>query len=248
MKNRDRGFTLVEILVAVGLVGGMAVAAGRYYQRHTKIMDYNSTRIAIFNKITAVEGLLDGLSGLQLAAEKAGNGALRDCLFYQTGNCLAAANSGDFRGFRLYDPADDRIRISGTTNDPVYYDAGGRICNKNREKCSFALTTAFQPHCFPGANQQNCNAAQAVLVRYRMYFLDKNNGLIPATPGGRGHYQPVEVIREIDVEFVNIWKRLNQTCPVGYGIRGINFAYQVRCENDNGDPGNPQVVLPPPPP
>ena len=221
------GFTLVEAMIGIGLLAIFVALSVRFYGKQKVSLERNQARVSMYNDVKFFENLLSSPGILAISAFQAGNNALLRCLQVAGGNCLELP-ANTWEPFELFEPETAR-RISGRPNAPIAYDKFGRECDANTLRCAYSISTEFRPRCFPG--QPMCESAQMILVRYTV------QPLIARTP-------PLQIIREIDVGFSNIWTRLNQQCPADYAVSGITYAYELHCINLQGDQGLPQVILP----
>ena len=260
LKHRH-GFTLVETLVGPGILAIVALAGLKYYDHHKQKLANNQMHIAMHHAMRSIENILDNKGSLAVSANHASNTALKSCLpddyeaceagdtsdrcHRQTTEPCASLASNAWVPFTLYHPQ-TLDPLSGTTHRPAGFDQRGRICEAS--PCAFHVSTWFKPQCFPG--QTNCEAAQMLTLAYEIKPNSSRSGndasdiltMLPTLNPTDGVIAAVRVEREVDVGFSNIWTRLNQRCPDGYGVRGISYAYELHCEDPKGDIGNPTVI------
>ena len=170
------GFTLVEVLVGLGLLGVSLAIGIRYFDQHKKRAALNQMRIAMFSAVRTIENVLDNTGTLAVSANRPGNQALKECLPDQYEACTNADVEGECRKrtavscrdtaatswqpFTLYHPEDTNLRLAGPTGSPAGFDKFGRACST--PPCAFNVETSFQSRCFPG--QVRCEAAQMLIV------------------------------------------------------------------------------------
>ena len=216
LTSGESGVGLVEVIVGVGVLGIVLSLGAKFFSKQTKLQAANRTRVAIFNTGQYIEQLLASKAILHISAAQPGNATLDRCMTPVTADC---AESNSWIPFNLYNPESNDM-VAGGPQQPVYHDSFGNICaSSNLSDCAYSVTSEFMPRCFPGQN--TCSTAQMIVVRYQI-------AVIPGTSNQK--IRPLEVQREIDIGFASIWTRLKQSCPPGQAVRGISYAYELRCE------------------
>lgn len=195
MLLKSRGFSLVEILVVVGIMS--IVAVGVMQIQTTDQMRLLSSRQMSSRdtvKMLADRYVLDykiikdsatSANYTALGSNFAGNEALDYCLETPAAptvlcpagthpNCCKAVTD---QPFHILEPSNPSVRFSGTdaasggsftttSSSPVRYDINGRTCTSPGPECALELVSTYTATCPSGLPE--CSSAERIFINYSL--------------------------------------------------------------------------------
>ncbi|MCM2322852.1 MAG: type II secretion system GspH family protein [Oligoflexia bacterium] len=170
LSNRRAGFTLIEILIAFGVLGTLSLIMLTLMTNLQKdvrrLRDKGDRSLASYY----LDQVITTQDGVRSSAELLpANEALRACVI---GGAVGACTSDCCKAnidheFILLDPRDlnsdpaARAKLSGKTSAPLSYNLDGTVCQSST--CAYSIGTAFNAHCPGGATE--CDHAEHLVVK-----------------------------------------------------------------------------------
>ncbi len=218
-KNPNRGFSLVEILVALGIMAGLMLGIVTLVENTNKssmATRLSLTRDRLTNLVTLY---VSRTAALKNSLTHANNSYFERCVnsnIAGTTDCTA----GTTYALTLLEPVGTNI-FAGTTAAPSRYDANGAPCAAVSNGCPLEVITSFVAVC-PGATAV-CDQAQSLQVTY----LVRKSPALTSPPTWIGTIADrTATITKTSAEILGA----ATSCPTGKCVIGIYPDGSVQCE------------------
>lgn len=197
------GFTIVEILVALGILGASFLAISIQFRAMKKTLDETSRLMAMDSFEQAMGAYLRSKEIVEYSVSKSSNPRLTGC--FASKGCT----NGQSSEIDIYRSGE----VRPITGKNVTYDSSGLPCAKHKHpaKCaSFYLRTILQVNCFRG---KSCSSPDVVILKAQLRLAENDQPF-------REFVREME--RSVDGKFpgLSIGCRENKHVLRGIGILG----------------------------
>ena len=228
VKRRSGGFSLVEILVSVAILGFVGAGVATLITKSSSVMKEAGMTEARDQIARDIENSMQKLAFVRASANTVsdpGNESLKNCLSNPDPSAPTKCRVDEL-GFVMLAKggADGWRKVAGNAANPVYYDKKGGLCNQ--DECRFFRADAyFSATCIAPDSRQvsgQCGQARSIYLQFQVVPLK-------SMPSGR-MLQPRPLDRSQSMITHAISGVLNsQRCPSNASAKGYTMDGRIIC-------------------